>query len=297
MTFIQCTVSRAIKVAGVAGFAGLGIYTAKQFSTVFGESSEPTTAFSGFGFTTLRLQSVKAVDHNTKRLVFEFPDPSARSGLPLTSALLAITHPEGQWLPTVRPYTPISDLDEPGHVELMVKKYPSGKASGYLHSLQPGDTLKFATSLKGYQWKTNEYPHVYLLAGGAGITPIYQLIRGILKNPQDTTKISLVFGVNSEEDLLLKDELDAFAKQFPDRFKYLYTVSRPTREGGEYRKGYVDEELLRSAFRGERSENVKVFVCGPPAMEDSLVGSNCSPGGGGGVLERLGFKKGQIHRF
>ncbi|OJI79439.1 hypothetical protein ASPTUDRAFT_78823 [Aspergillus tubingensis CBS 134.48] len=274
MTIIQRTIPKAIKVAGVAGFAGLGIYCTKQFSTAFAESNEPKPVFSGLGFTTLRLQSTKTVNHNTKRLVFEYPNESARSGLTLTSALLAITHPEGSWLPTIRPYTPISDLDEPGRIELMVKQYPDGKASGYLHSLKPGDSLRFATSLKGYQWKQNEFSHAYLLAGGAGITPIYQLIKGILKNPQDRTKLTLVFGVNSEEDLLLKEELDRYATEFPERFNYIYTVSRPKEENSSYRTGYIDEELLRSTFR-ESTQNTKVFICGPPAMEDSLRYLTC----------------------
>ncbi|GAA91486.1 NADH-cytochrome B5 reductase [Aspergillus luchuensis IFO 4308] len=271
MTIIQRTIPKAIKVAGVAGFAGLGIYCTKQFSTAFAESNEPKSVFSGLGVTTLRLQSTK----NT-----------------LTSALLAITHPEGSWLPTIRPYTPISDLDEPGHIELMVKKYPDGKASGYLHSLRPGDSLTFATSLKGYQWKQNELSHAYLLAGGAGITPIYQLIKGILKDPQDRTKLTLIFGVNSEEDLLLKEELDRYATEFPDRFNYIYTVSRPKEENSPYRTGYIDEEFLRSTFK-ESTQNTKVFICGPPAMEDSLVGTRRSPEG---ILSRLGFSKDQVHK-
>ncbi|PYH66767.1 uncharacterized protein BO88DRAFT_445208 [Aspergillus vadensis CBS 113365] len=254
MTIIQRTIPKAIKVAGVASFTGLGIYCTKQYSTAFAESNEPKAVFSGLGFTTLRLQSTKTVNHNTKRLVFEYPNESARSGLTLTSALLAITHPEGNWLPTIRPYTPISDLDEPGRIELMVKKYPDGKASGYLHSLKPGDSIRFATSLKGYQWKQNEFSHAYLLAGGAGITPIYQLIKGILKNPQDRTKLTLIFG-------------------FPDRFNYIYTVSRP-KENSPYRTGYIDEELLRSTFK-ESTQNTKVFICGPPAMEDSLSYLTC----------------------
>lgn len=174
----------------------------------------------------------------------------------------------------------------------MVKTYPEGKGSGYLHSLKPGDSLKFATSLKGYQWKANEFSHVYLLAGGAGITPIYQLISGVLKNPQDRTKMTLVFGVNSEEDLLLKEELDRYATEFPDRFEYRYAVSHP-KEDSPYEKGYINEELLRSAFKGS-TQNTKVFVCGPPAMEDSLVGSKRSPEG---ILSRLGFSKDQVHKF
>ncbi|KAI2842331.1 hypothetical protein CBS11350_5943 [Aspergillus niger] len=293
MNNLQRTFPRAIKVAGVAGFAGLGIYYTKLYSTAFAESNEPKTVFSGLGLTTLRLQSIRTVNHNTKRLVFEYPDESASSGLTLTSALLAITHPEGSWLPTIRPYTPISDLDEPGHIELMVKKYPDGKASGYLHSLKPGDSLRFATSLKGYQWKPNEFSHAYLLAGGAGITPIYQLIKGTLKNPHDRTKLTLVFGVNSEEDLLLKEELDRYATEFPDRFNYIYTVSRPKKETSPYRTGYIDEELLKSVFKGS-TQGTKVFICGPPAMEDALAGTRRSPEG---ILSRLGFSKDQVHKF
>ncbi|RDK37182.1 NADH-cytochrome B5 reductase [Aspergillus phoenicis ATCC 13157] len=267
MKTLQRTFPRAIKVAGVAGFAGLGIYYTKLYSTAFAESNEPKTVFSGLGLTTLRLQSIRT-----------------------DAALLAITHPEGSWLPTIRPYTPISDLDEPGHIELMVKKYPDGKASGYLHSLKPGDSLRFATSLKGYQWKPNEFSRAYLLAGGAGITPIYQLIKGILKNPHDRTKLTLVFGVNSEEDLLLKEELDRYATEFPDRFNYIYTVSRPKEEKSPYRTGYIDEELLKSVFKGS-TQDTKVFICGPPAMEDSLAGTRRSPEG---ILSRLGFSKDQL---
>ena len=33
-----------------------------------------------------------------------------------------------------------------------------------------------------------------LIAGGTGITPMYQLIKAIFKNPNDKTKVTLVFG-------------------------------------------------------------------------------------------------------
>jgi cytochrome-b5 reductase len=56
---------------------------------------------------------------------------------------------------------------------------------------------------------------------------MYQLIRGILKNPEDRTKITLVSGVNTEKDILLRPELEGLAERFPGRFEYLFTVSRP----------------------------------------------------------------------
>jgi len=173
----------------------------------------------------------------------------------------------------------------------MVKKYPNGKASTHIHSLIPGDTLTFATALKGHAWTPNQARQVYLIAGGAGITPIYQLAQGILNNPADKTKISLVFGVNTEQDLLLREEFEEFKSRFPDRFDYVYTVSHPEGSGEGYRKGYVTEELLRGLVKVDG--DAKVFVCGPPAMEDSLVG----PRGSAGILARLGFEKGQIIKF
>ncbi|KAE8153605.1 hypothetical protein BDV25DRAFT_149154 [Aspergillus avenaceus] len=269
---------------------GIGAYCTRSYflQSAHAESNECPVMFSGLGFTTLRVQSVKAVNHNTKRLVFEFPDQNARSGLSLTSALLTFSRPKGRWLPVIRPYTPISDLNHQGTLELMVKQYPNGKSSTHIHSLVPGDTLTFLTSLKGFSWKPNLHPQVYMIAGGAGITPIYQLIRGILDNPADKTKINLVFGVNTEQDLLLRDELEEYKKRFPGRFDYVYTVSRLEEEKGGLKKGYVTEELLKGVLNGEK--DTKVFVCGPPAMEASLTGSK-------GILARLGYNKGQVYKF
>lgn len=183
-------------------------------------------------------------------------------------------------------------VDQRGGIDLLVKKYPNGKASTHLHSLVPGDTLTFAAVLKGFPWRLNQFTQVLLIAGGAGITPIYQLIQGILDNPEDKTRIKLVFGVNTEQDLLLKKELDEYTQRFPGRFEYLYTVSRPTEKDTPLRKGYITEELLRDVV-GRPDHDTKIFVCGPPALEESLVGSRRAEG----ILARLGFTKDQIHRF
>ncbi|KPM39422.1 hypothetical protein AK830_g7161 [Neonectria ditissima] len=109
--------------------------------------------------------------------------------------------------------------------------------------------------------------------------------------PDDKTAITLVFGVNSDADVLLRKEFEQFSAEFPDRFKAVYTVSHPI-EGSPFRKGYVTKELLE-AVTPSPIQNTKVFVCGPPAMEESLVGKKRSPG----VLEQPGYKKNQIHRF
>lgn len=76
-----------VAVAGVGAY-----YGTRSFLIPMGyaESPEFPKVFGGFGFTTLRLQDVKVVNHNTKRLVFEFPDQDAASGLALTCMFASV---------------------------------------------------------------------------------------------------------------------------------------------------------------------------------------------------------------
>lgn len=190
----------------------------------------------------------------------------------------------------------IGPADEPGYVELLVKKYSDGKASSYIHSLKPGDTLLFGGPVKGYAWKRNETDHINLIAGGSGITPMYQLIQQILNDPKEKTKIKLIFGANTDADLVLKAELDAFEQRFPDRLNVIYTVSNPV-EGSPFRKGYVTKELLEQQLVHSANGTDKIFVCGPPSMEASIAGTNGYFSRQKGILEKIGYPKSQIHTF
>ncbi|KAI0199766.1 oxidoreductase NAD-binding domain-containing protein [Astrocystis sublimbata] len=285
------TLVGGVALAGV----GIGVYSRYLTSVAHADNGAAPKAFGGGpAFLSLKLQSTEEVNHNTKKLRFALPTDEHVSGLPLTSALLTYSWPKGCMLPCVRPYTPVTRSDEAGILELMVKKYPDGKQSTHIHSLQPGDSLRFVTPLSGYKWTTNKHSDITLIAGGAGITPMYQLIQGILANPEEKTRITLVFGVNTDADVLLKKEFEGFERQFPGRFRAVYTVSNPT-PNSPYPKGYVTKELLSKVLTAKpETENTKVFVCGPPAMENALVGSKKQPGG---ILGELGFTKEQIHKF
>lgn len=50
------------------------------------------------------------------------------------------------------------------------------------------------------------------IAGGTGITPMLQVASEVLKNPDDKTEVSLIFGNLTEDDILLRKHIDQLAK-------------------------------------------------------------------------------------
>lgn len=101
-----------------------------------------------------------------------------------------------------------------------------------------------------------------------------------------------MYGANSDRDVLLKAEMTAWEERFPGRFKAVHAVSHPE-EGSKYEKGYVTGDLLKRALPNGKQHETRVFVCGPPAMEKSLVGDRSSRG----ILQEVGFSKDQINTF
>ena len=171
--------------------------------------------------------------------------------------------------------------------------------SEHLHDMNPGQRLDFKGPIPKYPWTANKHDHVALIAGGTGITPMYQLARSIFKNSEDKTKVTLVFGNLTEEDILLKREFEDLEQDFPQRFRAFYVLDQPP-EGWQQGSGHINKELLKTVIPGPKDGNVKVFVCGPPGLYKAISGPKKSPSEQGelaGVLKELGFTAEQVYKF
>ncbi|CAN8100899.1 unnamed protein product [Discula destructiva] len=250
------------------------------------------------GFVSLKLDDVEIVNHNTKKFRFKLPEDDQVSGLSVASALLTKFKPE-DGKAVLRPYTPISDEDEKGYLDLIVKKYDGGAMSTHMHDMVPGQRLDFKGPLPKYPWSANKHDHIALISGGTGITPMHQLCRAIFKNPEDKTKVTLVFANVTEEDILLKKEFQELENTYPQRFRAFYVLDKPPAEwsGG---KGFITKELLKTVLPEPKAENIKIFVCGPPPMYKAISGAKVSPQDQGelsGALAELGYTKDQVYKF
>lgn len=201
--------------------------------------------------------------------------------------------------PVVRPYTPVSDEDAEGHIDLIVKRYPNGPMSEHMHNMSPGQRLDFKGPIPKYPWTPNKHDKIALIAGGTGITPMYQLCRAIFKNPDDKTQVTLVFGNVSEEDVLLKREFEDLEQKYPQRFRAFYLLDKPPADWPGA-KGFIGKELLKTVLPDPKEPNVKLFVCGPPGMYKAISGPKKSPSDQGeiaGYLKELGYSKDQVYKF
>lgn len=215
------------------------------------------------------------------------------------AAVITKFKPQDAEKPVIRPYTPVSDESDKGHMDLLVKVYPNGPMSEHLHSMKPGQTLDIKGPIPKYPWSSNKHSHITLIAGGTGITPMYQLTRAIFNNPDDKTKVSLVYGNVGESDILLREEFERLEKEYPDRFRAFYTLDNPT-ESWKHGKGFISKEVLQEFLPDSKQENIKIFVCGPPGLYKAISGPKVSPTDQGdlnGVLKELGYTKDQVYKF
>lgn len=251
----------------------------------------------------LPLIDKEIVSHDTRRFRFGLPTTDHVLGLPVGQHI-HLSAKIGDDL-IIRSYTPVSSDDDHGYVDLMIKvyfknvhpKFPEGgKMSQHLESLKIGDTIdvrgpsgrlnylgdgKFSIKkLRKDPPQVLKASKVAMIAGGTGITPMLQLIRHIVKDPADSTQLSLLFANQTENDILVRKELEEVANKHPEQFKLWYTLDTPP-EGWKYSTGFINDTMIKAHFFAPGSDTL-VVMCGPPPM----INFACLPS-----LDKLGYNK------
>mmetsp|Transcript_26768 Transcript_26768/g.20052 ORF Transcript_26768/g.20052 Transcript_26768/m.20052 type:complete len:309 (+) Transcript_26768:10-936(+) len=231
------------------------------------------------------LIDVKVISHDVKRFRFGLPSPTHRLGLPIGQHI-SLKYVDENGEEVIRSYTPTSSDDDLGYVDFVVKvyfknvhpKFPDGgKMSQHLNDLKIGDTIlmrgpkghleyfgegKFTIKKLGQKEATAYHKkRIGMIAGGTGITPMLQIINAIKKNPADDTELWLIFANQTEEDILLRKELEELVS---DRFHLHYTLDRPPADW-KYSSGFINTDMCRNHLPSPGPDSM-VFVCGPPPM-------------------------------
>ena len=189
-----------------------------------------------------------------------------------------------------RCYTPIQVDRE--SITLLVKRYSNGSVSRMLTNLKNGDKVWLRGLIPTFTYTPNRVDSLIMIAGGTGITPMYQLASSILKSDQNT-QITLLYANKSKNDILLKSELDELASKFP-KFTIKYTLEDYDSEWDQG-KGRITSADLKDFANSK--DSIAFIVCGPLGLIESIAGpriSNDDQGPLGGYLKELGFQDGQV---
>ncbi|EJF63684.1 hypothetical protein DICSQDRAFT_167737 [Dichomitus squalens LYAD-421 SS1] len=209
---------------------------------------------------------------SVRRYTFEIPSRNgttpAKLGLPVGRHVQIAVHFEDQAV--VRSYTPIFPIlpeeDTGGTFQLLVKTYfpdkvkanPGGTVSNYLDCLQKGQEIDIRGPMGDITYNISDgvfdvrgqklrYEKINLLAGGTGITPIWQLIHAVLSTTSTSPQLNLINCNTSGDDILLYADLE---RHKGDRLKIWNVLSDPSKarhrilDPKDYIVGRVNAEIM-----------------------------------------------------
>ncbi|KAH8075392.1 cytochrome-b5 reductase [Aureococcus anophagefferens] len=219
-----------------------------------------------------------------------------------------------------RSYTPVSPEDLPGRFQLLVRRYdawgderypktykPPGLVSSALHRLQVGDEVEFRHVAKNIKIR---YPfrgakRLNLVCVGSGVAPMIQILEKVLATPGDDTRIVLVYGNRSEDEIMMKKRLEQLTWRYARRFKLVYCLgsrydvdkdrpevrNRYALFGGapKREKGWITKDVLERHL-APPGEDSLTLVCGLPRVYETLCGPRGDPKVAG-TLAALGWSR------
>lgn len=208
--------------------------------------------------------------------------PTFKPGQFLTFNLLiatTATHGAAEPRAVTRCYS-LSDGPDPHHYRVTIKRVPApadrpdvlpGLSSNHFHDqVQVGDILRVKAPGGHFFIDPDASVPAVLVGGGIGITPMMSMLLWCLAHQPGRT-VHLYYGLRNSHEHAFKAVLEAIASAHPAlRLHIVY--SRPEASdtaGRDYQHhGHVDAELLRRTLPHGRHQ---FYVCGPPAMMETLV--------------------------
>ena len=187
----------------------------------------------------------------------------------------ALVFDPGQWVNLVlqladaelkRAYSIASEPAGSSRFEIAVTRVTGGPASIYLHDVAEGAVLRAIGPHGLFTRSGADTAPALFVATGTGVTPLRSMMRAA-EAAESKTPLWLLFGARREEDILYKDEFEAFARTHPGA-RYEVTLSQPS-PAWTGRRGYVQAhlpELYGALAASSAPAAPHVYVCGLERM-------------------------------
>lgn len=217
----------------------------------------------------LVLKTYTDVSDKMASFVFNLPNPTDHTGCFTGQYVVVRVNIKGK--EHLRYFSPVSRPNDYGRIELVLRFETQGLISQHFKALKPGDKVDFQGPCGGFEYEPNKLDELTILASGGGITPGMQLIRDVLHNPNDKTKIKLLYFSENYDEILYREELDKYAAN-DDRLSIVYTLGEAP-ENWEGEEGFIDTQMIDNHVSKPNGIKQKIIMCGGPTMSISCLHS------------------------
>jgi predicted ferric reductase len=212
--------------------------------------------------------------HDTYTLTFEPQDRKSIYRNPGQFMFLKLIRPGRK--SEIHPFTVSASPLRSGILQATIKQ--SGNFTDTIDQTKQGDIARIEVPFGRFSYVYHNPEKILFIAGGVGITPIMSMIR-CLAETEDSRQVTLLYGNKTEGDIIFRSELE----KLPKNFKTIHVLSRADDKwNGE--KGYISKETIEK-YAGDMIKKAHVYLCGPPAMMDSVID----------YLRELGVSDRKIH--
>ena len=155
----------------------------------------------------------------------------------------------------------MSSPQQGNRVTLQIRKIAGGRfTEQMLARTQPGDVLDVELPQGSFYYHAKDYQPMVFAATGTGFAPIKAILESLLDD-EDCPPIHFYWGMRSEADLYLLDEIAAWAGRLYE-FTFVPVLSRAS-DSWSGRRGYVQDAIAEDF--GDLSEH-SLYLCGSPSM-------------------------------
>jgi len=158
------------------------------------------------------------------------------------------------------------------NVEFFIRKVPGGRFTEWLFKdAKIGDSLDVTAPFGEFMLRESSAP-ILCIAGGSGLAPVLSLLQGALLSLKRPREVTLVFGARAQRDLYMLDAIDALRREWPVRFDFVPILAdEPAGSAWAGRRGMIGDHL--ADVLGESLALQQAYLCGPPGMIDSCIGT------------------------
>ncbi|ELA40901.1 uncharacterized protein VICG_02041 [Vittaforma corneae ATCC 50505] len=196
-----------------------------------------------------------------------------------------------------KPYSPLYVSKR--HIAFAIKVYPEGTLSTYLCNKSVNDTITVSEAVQVRENRLNEFRNVLMIAGGTGVTPMFQLLREHILSGINATDFTLLFLNRTDKDVFLQSELETLKKKSNGKLQIIHIFSQGTEfPDSQHISGTLTKDMLLTVIRSKMFEFV--YICGPPSLYDSFSGrkkSKTEQGELTGVLKEVGYTERNVYKF